>query len=237
MSSKTPIIEAEKWAVKNTEMRRAPIPFDPDSIGGAAITVAAAPMGETMLSEVIAQSEWDMPEAGALGDGPGTSRPLDKMAKFRLSELAGRAFEMLKARGLLAGEDLKGYRGRIAMAACGRRISQACLGDRMKIQAAFLHEMDRAEEAGRCAMKAMGTAKDIALHKLKELCVKKQFPKAYAEGVAWRVFKMTLEDLNAKQVWAVFFTLNNNASKRDGKGCEANRWKKLKGQRNAKKSY
>lgn len=237
MSSRTPIIEAEKWAVKNTEMRRAPVPFDPDSIGGAAITVHAAPTGETMLSEVIAQGDWHMAEAESAGEGPGTSRPLDKMAKWRLSGLAERAFDLLKARGLLAGEDLKGYRGRIAVAACGRRISQACLGDRMKIQSAFLHEMDRAEEAGRCAMKAMGTARDIALHKLKELCVKKQFPKAYAEGVAWRVFKMALEDLSAKQVWAVFFTLNNNASKRDGKGNEGNRWKKLKGQRNAKKSY
>lgn len=228
MSSRTPIIE---------ETRRAPIPFDPDSIGGAAITVAAVPLGETMLSEVIAQSEWHMPEAEAAGEGPGTSKPLDNTAKWRLSELAGRAFDLLKARGLLADEDLKGYRGRIAKAACGRRISQACLGDRMKIQAAFLREMDRAEEAGRCAMKAMGTAKDIALHKLKALCQEKKFPKAYAEGVAWRVFKMTLEDLSAKQVWAVFFTLNNNASKRDGKGCEGNRWKKLKGQTNAKKSY
>lgn len=212
-------------------------PFDPDSVGGAAITVHAAPVGETMLSEVIAQGDWHMPEAEAEGEGPGTSKPLDNMAKWRLSDLAERAFGLLKARGLLAGEDLKGYRGRIAKAACGRRISQACLGDRMKIQAAFLHEMDRAEEASRCAIKAKATAKDIALHKLTELCQKKQLSMAYAEGVAWRVWKRPLEQCSAKEVWAVFFTLNNNASKRDGKGRETNRWKKLKSQRNAKKTH
>jgi len=207
--------------------KRAPIPFDPDSIGGAVMTLPLVASGEMMLSDVIGQ---------ARAEGPGTARPLDNAAKWRLSALAERAFEMLKARGLLVGEELKGYRGRIAMAACGKRISQACLGDRMLIQGAFLREMDRAEEAGRAVMKAQGTAKDIALHKLRELGLKKGFPKAYAEGVAWRVFKLTLEQCSAEQVWSVFYTLNNNANKRDGKGCEANRWKKLKGQRNAKKS-
>jgi len=201
------------------------------------MVVHATPKRELMLSQVIDQGDWHMPEAKPTGEGPGTAKPLDNTAKWRLSDLAERAFEMLKARGLLVGEELKGYRGRIAVAACGKRISQACLGDRMLIQAAFLREMDRAEEATRAVMKAQGTAKDIALHKLKELGLKKQFPKAYAEGVAWRVFKMTLEQLSAKQVWAVFFTLNNNASKRDGKGNEANRWKKLKGQSNAKQSH
>lgn len=221
----------------NAKTLRTFTPFDPDSVGGAAITVHAAPVGETMLSEVIAQGEWHMPEAEPTGEGPGTAKPLDNTAKWRLSDLAERAFGLLKARGMLAGEDLKGYRGRIAVAACGRRISQACLGDRMKIQAAFLMEMDRAEEASRCVIKAKETAKDIALHKLKELCQQRQFPKAYAEGIAWRVFKMTLDECSAKQVWKVFFTINNNANKRDGKGSEANRWKKLKSQRNANKSH
>lgn len=220
--------------------RRAPIPFDPDSIGGAAVTVHAAPVGELMLSQVIDQGDWhgDGNDAPAHDEsGPGTAKPLDKHAKWRLSELAERAFDLLKSRGLLAGEDLKGYRGRIAVAACGKRISQACHGDRMKIQAAFLHEMDRAEEASRCAVKAKATAKDIALHKLKELSQKKHFSEAYAEGVAFRVWKRPLAQLSAKEVWAVFYTLNNNASKRDGKGSEANRWKKLKSQKNAKKPH
>ncbi len=211
-------------------------PFDPDSVGGAAITVHAVPTGETMLSEVIAQGDWHMPEAEPTGEGPGTSQPLDNTAKWRLSDLAERAFDLLKSRGLLVGEDLKGYRGRIAVAACGRRISQACIGDRMKIQAAFLHEMDRDEEASRCVVKAKATAKDIALHKLRELCREKQYPINYGESIAWRVYKRTLAQLTAKETWKVFFTINNNGSQRDGKGCPANRWKKLKSQRNAKKS-
>ena len=216
--------------------RRAPIPFDPDSAGGAAVTVHAAPATETMLSELIAKGDWHMPEAEPTGEGPGTSKPLDKNAKWQLSKLAERAYDLLKSRGLLAGETLEGYRGRIAVAACGKRIRHAALGDRMKIQAAFLHEMDRAEEASRCAIKAQATGKDIALFKLKELCQQRQFPKAYADGIAWRVFEMTLDQLSAKQVWKVFFTINNNANKRDGKGREPNRWKKLKSQRQANKS-
>lgn len=215
------------------------IPFDPDSIGGGVI-VHAAPTGETMLSEVIAQEDWHMPEAedgetGRPGDAErGTARPLDNVAKWRLSALAERAYGLLKSRGMLAGETLEGYRGRIAVAACGKRIRHACLGDRMKIQGAFLREMERAEEASRCAVKAQATAKDIALFKLKELCERRQFPATYAAGIAWRVFKLTLEQCSAKQVWKVFFTITNNANKRDGKGCEDNRWKKLKRQRSQK---
>lgn len=212
-------------------------PFDPDSVGGAAITVHASPTCETMLSEVIAQGDWHMPEAETTGEGPGTATPLDKNAKWRLSELAERAYELLTARGLLAGEKLKDYRGRIAVAACGKRISEACHGDRMKIQAAFLHEMGQAKEAARAVVKAAATAKDIALHKLRELCQQKRYPVNYGEGIAFSVFKRPLADLTPKEVWKVYYSINNNANKRDGKGCEDNRWKRLKAQRNAKKSY
>lgn len=223
--------------------RPAPIPFDPDSAGGAVVIVHAAPQGETMLSEVIAQQDWhgvgndDAVTGYSIEPGPGTAKPLDKHAKWRLSELAERAYEMLKGRGLLAGETLKNYRGRIATAACGKRISQACHGDRMLIQAAFLKEMDRAEEAARAMIKAKATAKDIAMHKLAELCRQKSYPANYGEGIAFRVFKRPLALLTQQEVWKVFYTIQNNANRRDGKGCEANRWKKLKAQKNTKKSH
>jgi len=213
--------------------RQAPIPFDADSIGGAYITVHAAPAEPLMLSQVIDQGDWHMPEAEA---GPGTARPLDKHAKWRLSELAERAYELLKSRGLVDGETLEGYRRRIAVAACGKRISQACHGDRMTIQAAFLREMDRAAEASRALVKSKSTAKDIALHKLAELLKQRSYPPNYGEGIALRVCKVPLAQCSAKQVWFVFYSVNNNGNKRDGKGCEDNRWKKRKAQRQSSKS-
>lgn len=223
--------------------RRAPIPFDPDSAGGAVVVVHAAPQGELMLSQVIDQADWhgdgnDHTVNGYSNDdsGPGTSKPLDNKAKWRLSDLAERAFKMLDARGLLAGEKLKDYRGRIAVAACGKRISDACIGDRLKIQAAFLREMGRAEEASRVMVKAKATATDIALFKIRELCGKRSYPEGYAERIAFRIYKRPLDQLATKEVWTVFYSINNNANKRDRKGHEANRWKKLKAQRNAKKS-
>lgn len=225
-------------------MSRIFTPFDPDAIGGAVVVKHAPATGETMLSEVIEQQDWHAPEAedvettgpGDLekGSGPGTSKPLDNHAKWRLSELAERAYTLLKQRGLLAGETLEGYRRRISIKACGKRISQASLGDRMTIQSAFLKEMERAEEAAKAAMKAQGTARDIALFKLRELCEKRGYPANYGEVIAWRFYKTRLQDLAAKAVWRVFFTVQNNANERDGKGNTNNRWKKLKAKRAAR---
>ena len=109
-----------------------------------------------MLSEVIDQQDWHLipgqeGQEDQKGQGPGTSKPLDNHAKWKLSELAERAYTLLKSRGLLAGETLEGYRRRIAIAACGKRISQASLGDRFVIQSAFLRERERAKEAAEAA--------------------------------------------------------------------------------------
>lgn len=212
--------------------RRAPIPFDPDALGGS-ILVSAAPKGVTMLSDVLkAQQGQGMgePAAAAVPAGAkGLAKPLSNHQKWKLSELAAAVYHYLRSQGELVGEDLKTYRGRIATQACSKRISQASHGDFMLIQAAFLHERGRIEEAKRALVKAAGTGKAIAMNALRKLCADTNTPPRHAHTMAKRFYKgAALTDLTAEQVWSIFYTIRNNANAKAGVGSKANRHKNLR---------
>lgn len=189
--------------------RPAPIPFDPDAFGGVSAV-------QTALVAVSA------PEAAEKG----SAQPLTKRQKWRLSDLAESVYLFLQRAGQIQGEDLKAWRGRIAMEACGKRISQASHGDYKLIQAALLHARGREEDARRVQIQAKATPAAIALHQLRELCRETHTPLAYAETLAKRFYKGTpLQDLTARQLWTVVYTIRNNTNAKAGVGNAANRFK------------
>lgn len=217
--------------------RPAPQPFDPDALArGYAADITADEVGTLeggmMLSDLLKQHAAELPEAG-----PGTSTPLDNRRKGILSQTARTVWLQLKARGAIDElETLEAFRGRVSIAACGRRIRCATVGDFKTIQAAFLREAGKPREAAKAAAKAVSTARDIAWAKLCEAIRRGNFTMAYAEGIAARVYKRALASLKANELWSVSYTLRNNANARDGKGKASNRFKKLKAARAAKKS-
>lgn len=211
-------------------------PFDPDSLAPARGWTADVVIDEVaelppgmMLSDLLKGA----PAEAAPEQGPGTAAPLDKRRKWILSELAERAYKAAKP--LTPGESLKDYRGRIATAACGRRISLASVGDYKVIQAAFLHELGAAQAAARAAAQATGTARDIALWNLGKALKKHGKSEGYAEGIAARIYKRPIAALGGKEVWTVIYTINNNANAAAGKGNADNRFKSLKAKRAANK--
>lgn len=204
--------------------RRAPIPFDPDA-HGSAVHVHAAPQGETMLSQLIDAQDWH--GTGDSHDAPrGTAKPLSNHQKWKLSDLAEAVYNYLRSQGELVGENVEGYRHRIAIKACGRRISQASHGDFKLIQAAFLKERGRVEAARRALAQAQATPQAIALHKIWELCSQTKTPTSTPHTLAARFYKgAQLGQLNTRQLWTLFYTIRNNANAKAGKGSPANRFK------------
>lgn len=224
--------------------RQAPTPFVPDQFEQAQVLpLPPAPAAGVMLSEIIAQQDWHMPEAEGgtapaphgRSEGPGTAKPLDKIQKWRLSDLAEHVYDFLKQRGELAGETLDGFRRRVAIAACTRRISQASHGDYKLIQAEFLKLKNRPVAAARALAQAATTAESIALFKLRESLKLHGLTEAYAEGIAQRIYKRPLASLKHKEIWTVNYTVRNNGNAKTGKGSKANRFKSLRAKREAGK--
>lgn len=216
----------------NTMSTRTFIPFDPDAHAASGVVVSAPPAGETMLSQVIDAADWHgsgndecgMTNAECL---KGVAKPLNNHQKWKLSELAESVYVYLKRRGELAGETLDGFRRRVAIAACGQRISHASHGDYRAIQAAFIDLQQGLEVKRQQLTDREATALAIAKHKLWELCAKTHTPRQAAETIARRFYKgVGVEQLTtARQVWGVFYTVQNNASAAAGHGSAANRFK------------
>lgn len=202
------------------------IPFDPDALGGC-IHVHAAPKGVTMLSQVIDQADWH-------GDGAddvepctkGMAKPLSKHQKWKLSDLAESVYAFLRAQGQLKGEDATAYRHRIAIKACGKRISQAAHGDFKLIQAALLQERGRVEAARRALAQAAATPAAIAMRAIEQLCRKTNTPASHPHTMASRFYKgAELHALTARQLWTIYYTIQNNANAKAGVGSKENRFK------------
>lgn len=216
--------------------RPAFVPFDPDALmqRGQGADICIDEVGHTpsgmMLSDLIAATKEPATAAPALEQGPGTSTPLDKQRRQKLGKLARGIWQRLHKLGAVT-ETCDDWRHRIATTACGRRISAAVVGDFKLIQAALLHEAGQERAAQQATAKATTTAVDIARHKLAELCRLRSYPESYAEGIARRIFKRPICALTSKQVWAVFYTVNNNGNSRDGKGRASHRFKSLKAKR------
>lgn len=194
--------------------------------------MSAPPAGETMLSQVIDQAHWHgdgNAECGMPNDEglKGVAKPLTNHQKWKLSELAESVYVYLKQHGELAGETLDGFRRRVAISACGQRISHAAHGDYATIQRAFIDVRQGLEARRQAVGSREATALKIALHKLWELCAKTHTPRHAAETISRRFYKGAGVDqlTTAKQVWCVFYTVQNNADAAAGRGNAANRFK------------
>lgn len=198
------------------------LPFDPDSI--VASQNAAARFAPAPAPAPVAKVEAPR----------GTARPLDNVQKWRLSALAKDVYQALRAAGVIGPETLEGFRRRIAIAGCGKRISQAAHGDFCAIQAAFLEARGAVRAAAQQRAKAASTARDIAWHKLNELLSQTKTPLSYAATLAKRFYKgASLFDLNDKQLWRLHFTIRNNTNAAAGKGRAENRFKSRRAKRGA----
>jgi hypothetical protein len=70
------------------------------------------------------------------------------------------------------------------------------------------------------------TARTIAWHKLNELLTATKTPLSYASTLAGRFYKgASLFDLTARQLWALYYTVQNNANAAAGRGQRGNRFK------------
>ncbi|HEY1048188.1 MAG TPA: hypothetical protein VGE39_00480 [Prosthecobacter sp.] len=218
--------------------RPTPVPFDPDQHGQVVAPKRPAQEAETtapLLSEILAAMPTESAPAIHPDDLKGTAKPLDKQAKWRLSELAEATYQHLQNAGQIpAGETLESFRRRIAVEACGRRISHASHGDRKLIQAAFLKLKGQVHQAARAVAQAASTPLDIAKHKLWEKVHELDLTPAYAESICRRFFRCTVAELKTpRQVWSVFYTVQNNANAAAGKGSPNNRFKSLRAKRQA----
>lgn len=190
--------------------------FDPDAI--------------TVAEQASACSAWQPDiEIEDNPGGPGTSRPLTRRQKWLLADLGRHVFDGLRGEGKLVGVSLEDWRHHIAVKACGKRISQASLGDFKLLQAAFLHEWGDEEGERRALVQAASTPQAIALFKLREALKAANMPASYAETLGRRFYKnANLADLTARQLWTLLYTIRNNASKTAGKGNPDNRFKSRK---------
>lgn len=171
-----------------------PTPFDPDAL---------------MAAEYGSQVN---PAPARPNPAPrGLSAPLNKVDKWRLSDLAARTYATLNAAGQIpAGETLAAFRHRVAIAACGRRISHATLADKTPIQSAFLRLKGDTQAAAQAIARGMSTEGDIATNALRRNLRERGLSPAYAEAIAMRVFKRAVRDLTPKEKWQVIFTVRSN---------------------------
>jgi hypothetical protein len=154
---------------------------------------------------------------------PGTSAPLSRRQKWQLSNLAEEAWLHLGRRDQLAGESLEDFRHRVAVEACGKRISAAGNGDYKAIQARFLVIFGESARAFDSAMKSETEGLRIAHQKLSTELLAQGLQPGYAETIARAVFKRPLASLHTKEVWKVFYTIRNRGNAKHGKGNAANR--------------
>lgn len=138
----------------------------------------------------------------------GMSARLSNAEKRELSIQARAAWHKLSSAGAI-DEDEDAFRHRIAIQACGRRVSEALRSDYHAISAAFLAMGGDTRRALRVAERAETEPRRIALHKLNRALAEMQLNASYAEAICMRQFKRPIAEASAKQIWALFYTVTN----------------------------
>ncbi len=138
---------------------------------------------------------------------PGLSHRLDNESKYKLVVAARSVWELLTARGAI-DEDEEGFRHRLSIQACGRRISEAQRGDYNLIVATLKATAGDTRAALHAANRHGTDGKRIALHKLTELLASQGHPIHYAIPYLRSARKTTLEDATSKDLWAAFYRFN-----------------------------
>lgn len=162
------------------------------------------------------------------------SAPLSAVQKARVAMAASRAWQ-LEARphydgdayerrdplALSPGEALELWRHEEQAKACGKKHLTACTqADYPALMAHFLRLGGDLVDAGTFEERAALDPRRQAMAKLRDTWgeVRDVIPNAaaYAGAIARRQFKAGLDDLTAKQLWSLVYTLRNRASARRG---------------------
>lgn len=134
--------------------------------------------------------------------------------KQKLAILAAQAHGVM-ARAGATDEHVDEFRHRIALQACGRRISEATRRDFNDIKAAFLVILGHTKAALNAADRASTEGSRIALHKLRAALAEHGLHEGYAESICRRQFKCGLHEASAKQLWNLFYTVTNRGRSKE----------------------
>ena len=140
---------------------------------------------------------------------PGMSVPMNGPTKFKLVSAAKAVHAYLHAKGSIDPEETEeAFRRRMAIQACGRRISEALNGDYNLIMAALKSAMGDVKGALHHADRHGTDPKRIALNKLTEVLAAQGRNIGYAIPFLKRTRHVTLESATAKDIWAAFCRFN-----------------------------
>jgi hypothetical protein len=144
---------------------------------------------------------------------PGTSVLLTNDERQRLARVGREAWLYMKGKGA-TDESFDEFRHRIAIQACGRRISEAIRSDFNLIKAAFEAILGRTKAAVRSAERSLTEGKRIAVHKLRSLLESQGRHESYATPLFRSMYKTTMEAATAAQVWKVYYELGGTSQQR-----------------------
>ena len=145
--------------------------------------------------------------------------PLDKNQKRILSQLARRAFnrELAMARGRgekLADLNEVAFRHQHVAQACGKLGLRCCSQDDYgAVKGHFLNLLGEAGKAFEAIHHGEGNARRVAEFKVVQACEQSGVAVAYAARICASMFKCSLEDASADQLWKLMFTIKNRGRK------------------------
>lgn len=148
---------------------------------------------------------------------PTLSKPLSNLQKATLSQWAKKGYTRAKELDL-TDEREADWRGREAIAACGRRISEATNGDYLILLTHFQNLAGDSGKAFSSAIRAESDPHRQALYKLREELRKAGLEESYAEKICMDTNRCTIAQATSKQVWNLMYTVRNRAAAASKKG-------------------
>ena len=132
-------------------------------------------------------------------------KPLTKKQKGLLSMLAAKAYAAQEIHAVTLTE----WRHDTAIRACGRRISEATQKHWADLKAEFQDLSGQPVAAFKTQMREGDNKRRIALHKLTQALSAKGLNPSYAASICFCQYKVPLEQATAKQLWCLFYTIQN----------------------------
>jgi hypothetical protein len=152
----------------------------------------------------------------AVNEERGLNARLSRAEKAKLAILAAQAHAVMARHGA-TDEHVDEFRQRIAIQACGLRVSEARRRHFNDIKAAFLVILGNTAGALNAAERSGTEEVRIAMHKLRAELHRHGLHEGYAEHICAAKFKRSLADATPKQVWSVFYDVKKNR----GRGTKA----------------
>lgn len=135
------------------------------------------------------------------------SAPLDRHQKGVICQVARLAFD---AQGLGESAEFAVWRHEQTAQACGKESLRACTQD--DFAAVLARFLDLAGESGaafRWYLRGLNNPKRVARFKLDEALAERGLAAGYAEAIARRQFKCSVDDLTERQTWNLVYTVRN----------------------------